>query len=77
MAGGLAALKTGPRVGDIQPIGRMRAMRDLRARKPVADRSILPGGLRQGSQTFSRRCSRSHGLMTCRNSSYSVRLTEA
>jgi polyhydroxyalkanoate synthesis regulator protein len=30
-----------------------------------------------GPQTFSNRCSRSHGLMTCWNSLYSWRLTEA
>ena len=40
---------------------------------------VLPGPVigEQQVHTFKSRCSRSHGLMTCRNSLYSLRLTES
>ena len=55
--------------------------------KCCAGRGVIAGGVFalpvigvqkvQGHQTFRRRCSRSHGLMTCRNSLYSLRFTES
>src|SRR6056297_1762140 len=40
----------------------------------IGEEQVHGEGARMADQTFISRCSRSHGLMTCRNSSYSARL---